>query len=267
MSTLKDTNVSFDGMRDVFDTMNSNGSTSAWSLNNQKHIDRSPFINGGQGDGKVPQLFNDNEATSTTTMLASDFKSIMKIDSGSASATTGTNKNQTNHFIQGWGTLHGMYAASEEYITNNNSGIGTAYDGTNSYVGTGNPSGVSNQNFIPFTNFNSNFNSNKDIAAIGLYTGGFLGQNRKVKLVFRGSGASATDTDWSNMYLRQVDDTYFAGDEASNVQRGVELSRTSLSASVTTYSNILYGSYYVHTWSLPSLVSFSSTSTTWVKFD
>ena len=56
MSTLSNSNVSFDGMRDLFDNLTSNGSTSAWSLKNQKHIDRCPLINGGQGSGKVPQV-------------------------------------------------------------------------------------------------------------------------------------------------------------------------------------------------------------------
>ena len=58
-----------------------------------------------------------------------------------------------------------MYAASKQNISNNNSGVGVAYDGSNSYTGTGN-----NQNFIAFDDLNSNFNSNKDIAAVGLYT-------------------------------------------------------------------------------------------------
>ena len=57
MSTLSDTNVSFDGMRDLFDNLTTQGSTSSWSLNNQKHIDRCPVINGGQGSGKVPVTF------------------------------------------------------------------------------------------------------------------------------------------------------------------------------------------------------------------
>jgi len=264
MSTLKNSNVSFDGMRDVFDTMNSNGSTSAWSLNNQKHIDRSPVLNGGTGDGKVPLTFNDAEATSSTTMSAADFKSVMKFDSGGATVTQGFNKSQTLHTIAGWGTLHGMYAASKQQITNNNSGIGQVYDGTNTYDGTGNPSGLSNQNFIPFTNFSSSFNSNKDIAAIATYTSGFT--VREVNLVFRGTGASATDTDWNNMYIRQVNDTHLSGDEASNKQYVSKLTRGT-NMTTTTYTNILYGNYYVHTWSTPILSSFTAAATTFVKFD
>ena len=251
-------------MRDVFDTMGSNGSTSAWSLNNQKVIDRSPFLNGGQGSGKVPVAFNDTEATSTTTMSAADFKSIMKVDGGGASATIGFNKSQTLHSIQGWGTLHGMYAASKQNVTNSNSGIGQVYDGTNVYDGTGNPSGLSNQNFIPFTNFSSSFNSNKDIAAMAIYTAGFI--VREFNLVFRGSGASATDTDWSNIYIRQSNNSYLSGDEASNKQMGAKLQR-GVNMTTTTYTDILYGDYYVHTWSMPLLAGFSSLATTWVKFD
>lgn len=264
MSTLKNSNVSFDGMRDVFDTMNSNGSTSAWSLNNQKHIDRSPFLNGGIGDGKVPLTFNDAEASLTTSMSAADFKSVMKVDGGSATATTGVNKSQTLHTVAGWGTLHGMYAASHQNITNSNSGIGQTYDGTNTYEGVGNPSGLSNQNFIPFTNFSSSFNSNKDLAALAMYTSGFT--VRQVTIVFRGSGASATDTDWNNVYIRQVNDSYLSGDEASNKQYVVKLSR-GLNMTTTTYTNILYGDYYVHHWNVPALSSFTGVATSWVKFD
>ena len=259
MSTLSNSNVSFDGMRDLFDNLTSNGSTSAWSLNNQKHIDRCPLINGGQGNGKVPQIIGHDEATSTTTMQAEDFKSIFKVDSVRATASSGSNKNLVQHNFTGWGTLHGMYAASKQNITNNNSGVGVAYDGTNSFTGTGN-----NQNFIPFDDLNSNFNSNKDIAAVGLYTAGFT--TIEVVLVFRGSGASASDTDWSNMYIRTINELdVTAGNEASNKQIGGTFARTS-AGTVTTYSNILYGPYYRYHWLLPN-VSFMASGVTYIAFD
>tara|TARA_R100001463_G_scaffold10945_7_gene31301 strand:- start:1966 stop:2751 length:786 start_codon:yes stop_codon:yes gene_type:complete len=261
MSTLSDTNVSFDGMRDLFDNLTTQGSTSSWSLNNQKHIDRCPVINGGQGSGKVPVTFGQSEATSTTSMNANDFKSIFKVDSVRATATTGTNKNQTQHNFTGFGTLHGMYAASKQNITNNNSGVGVAYDGTNTYTGTGN-----NQNFITFDDLNSNFNSNKDIAAVGFYEAGFTALEMVV--VFRGSGASATDTDWSNMYLRTISELHeTAGTEDINIQMGGVFANNATSGyNVTTYSNILYGPYYRHAWILPN-VSFAASSVTYVKFD
>lgn len=259
MSTLSNSNVSFDGMRDLFDNLTSNGSTSTWSLQNQKHIDRCPLINGGQGSGKVPQTIGQTEATSTTTMQAEDFKSIIKVDSVRATATTGTNKNQTQHNFTGWGTLHGMYAASKKNISNNNSGVGVAYDGSNSYTGTGN-----NQNFIAFDDLNSNFNSNKDIAAVGFYEAGFT--EITVVLVFRGSGASASDTDWNNMYIRTVPESYASGTEASNVQLGGTFSRTASNHSISTQTGILYGDYYRHQWLLPS-VSFTTTSVTYIAFD
>jgi len=260
MSTLSNSNVSFDGMRDLFDNLTSNGSTSAWSLNNQKHIDRCPLINGGQGSGKVPQTIGQSEATSTTTMQAEDFKSIFKVDSVRASATSGTNKNQVAYNITGWGTLHGMYAGSNKNITNNNSGIGVAYDGTNSYTGTGN-----NQNFIAFDDLNSNFNSNKDIACVGFFESGFT--TLELVLVFRGSGASTSDTDWSNMYIRTINELdVTAGNEASNTQIGGTFSRTASTHAVTEVTGILYGPYIRHRWVLPN-VSFTASSVTYIAFD
>tara|TARA_B100001564_G_scaffold350432_1_gene354872 strand:+ start:5542 stop:6309 length:768 start_codon:yes stop_codon:yes gene_type:complete len=255
MSTLSNSNVSFDGMRDVFDNLNSNGSTAAWSLNNQKHIDRCPLINGGQGDGKVPQLFNQSEATSTTTMQAEDFKSIFKVDSVRATATSGSNKNQTVYNLTGWGTLHGMYAGSNKNITNSNSGIGVAYDGTNSFTGTGN-----NQNFIPFDDLNSNFNSNKDIACVGFFESGFT--TLEIVLVFRGSGASTSDTDWNNMYIRTTTGT----NESNTIQTGATFSRTASTHAVTEVTGVLYGPYIRHRWLLPA-TTFSATTTTFVAFD
>ena len=85
-------------------------------------------------------------------------------------------------------------------------------------------------------------------------------------LVFRGSGASASDTDWSNMYIRTINELdVTAGNEALNKQIGGTFARTS-AGTVTTYSNILYGPYYRYHWLLPN-VSFAASSVTYIAFD
>ena len=254
MSTLSNENVSFDGMRDVFDTLNSNStSTSAWSLNNQKHIDRSPVLNGGQGDGKVPQnSLNQNEATSTTTMSADDFKSVFKIDSGRVTNSSGSNKNQQQNTWTGWGTNNGVYYGSLQQMGSSQS-TGTAYDGTSSYTAFGG---------VDFEDLSDDFESNKQVIAFGYMEAGFF--TLALRLVFSGSNASASDTDWTTVHFRTVRDSYGLTSEADAVQVGFQLNRTAATTASYTVAGV---PHIVYSWNLPAPGSFPiANSTTFIKF-
>lgn len=225
MSTLSNTNVSWDGMRDIFDgTSMSSGSSAAWSINNADGRARYPIWNGGQGDNKRPTSTSHTNADSDTTISADDLKSIVKADFAVSTWTFGSSKEAQTFSTYAWGTAGGLAAATAGGVTSTQ---GSLWDGSSQFT-----SGAK-----AFDEINSGFDDNKDIHYLG-YT---LQPLVKIKAVFSGSGSSTSDTDWTTMYVSAWDEA------ATDRNYGATYARSGATASSYTHSGT---AYHVYTWTV-----------------
>ena len=185
MSTLKNTNVSADGIRDVMEDFNENGGEDAVPLNGDYIADRFTRINGSTNSSAAGITEGNNGNESDTSQRSfSDAKSTMKIGTGSASWTSGGTKISTTTTLRGYGNSGFEQAVSSNCTTAN---FGTAYDGDNSYSNSS----------ISFQNFNTGFDANKYFSGVCLNT-----SNNNVYAGFEGAGSSSSDTDRTTMYLK-----------------------------------------------------------------
>ena len=228
MSTLSNTNVSADGIRDVMEDLNSNGGGDAVPINGGYISDRFTKINGSANTS--------NSTSDTATKQYADAKSTFKFNAGTSSWTTGSGKSSINWSAVGWGTSGGTTSATGGGST---SQIGTLYDGSSSYT----------TSVLPFNNLSSSFESSKDLCYVG-YQGSLTGAGGfTTVLVFEGSNAGTSDSDWSNVYFK-VDATGTSGDtDHSPGVAGISYARSA--ATVTTVSGRI-----VYKWSL-AIVDFS----------
>tara|TARA_B100001248_G_scaffold258719_1_gene243462 strand:+ start:1643 stop:2458 length:816 start_codon:yes stop_codon:yes gene_type:complete len=229
MSTLKNTNVSADGIRDVMEDFNENGGEDAVPLNGDYIADRFTRINGSTNSSAAGITEGNNGNESDTSQRSfSDAKSTMKIGTGSASWTSGGTKISTTTTLRGYGNSGFAQAVSSNGTTAN---FGTAYDGDNSYSNSS----------ISFQNFNTGFDANKYFSGVCLNT-----SNYNVYAGFEGAGSSTSDTDWTTMYLK-FDGFHVGsgqvGGSGINYEGGFKayaFSRSNVTQIYTSYSRDLY---------------------------
>lgn len=191
MTTINQSNIQAEGIGDVFeDTRAVDGRGSSVNIATQDtYADRSPVANGSTTT-RVQQ-------PAGSTRQYADFKSSVRIIQTGASKTytVGSGKSQVTHTMTGWSTFGGMQAAT----ANNTSGnSGELWDGSVNYTTSAKP----------FSHFNSGFNSNKWLSGVlvDTFLSGFTNQS-DFYLVFEGSGASTSDTDWTSFRFKKDGET------------------------------------------------------------
>lgn len=251
---ISNNNVSMDGMRDLYNPnpdSTSNGGTGSVSLNRNLHRNRFPRQNGGarnstminQG-GAVPPNYQPNTANDGDDAYQfADTRGSIRAYKGNAGSDRYSNtvtsfKGSTTTVWNGWGT-GGAYQA----VTNN---LNSTARGN---IMTG--SSTITTSAIPFTDFNSSFDSNKWLCGIitkkeGLFT-------YTSYLVFEGSGASTSDTDWTSFWNTFADRNNGSGVQAANPPTSTpngsgfpygigstETTRASASSVYVSYSRVVY---------------------------
>ena len=211
MSTLSNTNVSWDGMRDMFDGTGTSGSTNSWAINCTDGLQRYPFINGGQGSGKRPTSSSHSDPGTSTTISANDLKSIVRVDFALQQWNVGITKESVTHSAYAWGTNGGMDAMTAGGV---NQTQGSLFDGTTNYTSSAKA----------FDEINSGFDDNKDLHGVGY----LLNPIGRFYVVFAGSGSATGDTDWTTMYVSHWD---------ANSSRYYGASYARSSASTNTYTS------------------------------
>ena len=232
MTRLKvNNNISADGIRDTFLNPNGNGSTSSTALGDTKIWERQPKRNGAANSGT-----NNN-----TTNKYSDFGGSMKFIAEAQGFNLGSTKGAIFNNLVGWGTVGGCQAASAGNLTNTQ--LGDLYDGTTHYTTSAKP----------FDQLGS-FDGNKWVSFIGHLAGGGFNPITSTKVVFEGTGAQTTDTDWTYLYFHRDLETFssFNASLASSAT-GFRLARAD--ASVQTNSNRIV---YIWANTLSALISSSS---------
>lgn len=186
MTKIAQNNIQADGIGDVFeDTRATDGRGSSVNIATQDtYADRSPVANGSTSTR--------TQQPAGSTRQYADFKSSARIiqTGASRSYNVGSGKSTVTHTMTGWATVGGMQAAT----SNNNSGqSGQLWDGDNNYTTAAKP----------FSHFNSGFNANKWLSAVLIdqFISGFTTQT-DFYLVFEGSGASTSDTDWTTFRFK-----------------------------------------------------------------
>lgn len=225
MTTINQANIQADGIGDVFeDTRDVNGRGSSVNIATQDtYADRSPVANGST-DLRMQQ-------PAGSTRQYNDFKSSVRIHQTNASAsyTIGSGKNSITHTMTGWATIGGMQAAT---ANNSSSQSGILWDGSNSYTTSAKP----------FSHFNSGFDANKWLSAVVVdqFISGFATQT-DFYLVFEGSGASTSDTDWTTMRFKKDGETTVSAllDYTSNGTSGT-FARTGATSVYTQSNRVVY---------------------------
>ncbi len=225
MTTLSQNNIQADGIGDVFeDTRAVDGRGSSVNIATQDtYADRSPVANGST-------TLRMQQPAGSTRQYA-DFKSSVRIHQTNASVsyTVGSGKNSVTHTMTGWTTFGAMQAA-----TGGNTGgqSGILWDGDNSYTTTAKP----------FSHFNSGFNANKWLSGfvVDQFISGFATQT-DFYLVFEGSGASTSDTDWTTMRFKKDGETTVSAllDYTSNGTSGT-FARTGADSVYTQSNRVVY---------------------------
>ena len=191
MTKVAQNNIQADGIGDVFeDTRAVDGRGSSVGIGTQDtYADRSPVANGSTTT-RVQQ-------PAGSTRQYADFKSSARViqTGASQSYNLGSGKQQVTHTMTGWATIGGMQAAT---ANNQSNPQGQLWDGDNTYTTAAKP----------FSHFNSSFNSNKWLSAVivDTFLSGFTNQT-DFYLVFEGSGASTSDTDWTSFRFKKDGET------------------------------------------------------------
>lgn len=216
MSTLSNSNVSADGIRDLMEDLSSNGGGDSVPINGDYISDRFALINGSANTS--------NSTSDTATKQFNDASRSIGYNAGTATWTTGSGKSSVSHSFVGWGTSGGVQGATNNGST---SQVGTLYDGSSSYTSSA----------IPVTNIDSGFESNKWLSAAG-YTGS-LSTGFFAVLAFEGSSAGTGDSDWSNVYFKVDGTGTLSGVDYNPGVAGISYARSG--ATITTqYSRIVY---------------------------
>lgn len=236
-----------DGIRDMMENHDGNGSSSSKAMNSTKIWERQPFRGGS---------VHASSKGTTSTHSYDDHYGVIKIKGADGSFTIGSSKGAVVNNYAGWGTSGGVQAMTLGQSTTQ---LGQALDGTS----------VITNSAIPFSYLAPNADANKWLSFAGyLATGGF-GGSFAGKLVFEGSGAQTTDTDWTKVHFSQDIETDHSGNNTySSFQSAVNittLNRTDATV-ITSQSRILYS------WAnaipfLPHRNSVTADFMCWIKFE
>ena len=214
MSKLSNTNITWDGIGDVFENHGTSGTRSGAYIvggGNGELQDRSPR-SGGSAKSSV----------SANTFSADDFKGAFRVVPGHQTYQTGSSKGQVNNAIFGWGTAGGVQAATSGSVT---TAQGTLFDGTDAYTTSAKP----------LSELGSQFNSNKWLSFIGYHAVGFTFTGI---MVFEGAGAGTGDTDWTSITYA-IDGTSGGADGGSV---GTQLTRSGNFTMSSGYSRVICSS-------------------------
>lgn len=225
MTTLKhQNNIQADGIRDTFLNTSGNGSTASTSLGDTKIWERQPIRNGSTNTGA--------SSTNTSPNQFQDFGGSFKFISQQSSYSVTSTKTTTTFTFTGWFTGGGLQAASDGNLL---AARGTLYDGSSTFFNSAKA----------VDTLNGSLNGNKWISGIGqrhnnalladpVYTG---------YIVFEGSGASTSDTDWTSLTIEydiendggnSFYSTYLSSAGA------ITLNRTDASRVASRYSRVVY---------------------------
>ena len=225
MTTLSNTNIQFDGIGDVAEDVSSTNtrSSSVGIGTTDTYADRSPQAN---------QSANTSRGNSGSTRQAKDWSGCMKIlSTSSQSYTVGSGKGAVTHTMRGWGTAGGLQGA-----TNNGysaSSIGNLFDGTTTRTNTAKP----------LSQLGSQFDSNKWLSAFISDT--FIDNSTfqvtiRIYIVFEGSGAQTTDTDWTTLFLTQDGEAQVGAIDYRSAGLGHAYNRADADNIYSRYSRIVY---------------------------
>ena len=225
MTKINQSNIQADGIGDVFEDQQAvDGRGSSVNIATQDtYADRSPVANGST-TGRTQQ-------PAGSTRQYADFKSSFRIHQTNAlrNYTTGSGKSAVSHSMTGWATVGGMQAATNNGTTQQS---GILWDGDNSYTTSAKP----------FSHVNSGFNSNKWISGLlsDTFLSGFASQT-DLYLVFEGSGASTSDTDWSTMRYK-LDGMVTVSALLDYTKLGLSgtLNRTDANSVYTSFNRVVY---------------------------
>ena len=134
-----------DGIRDMMESHDGNGSSSSMAMNSTKIWERQPYRGGS--------VHSTSKGT-TSTHSFNDHYGVIKIKTSQSNYQTGSSKGAVNSIFAGWGTSGGSQAATSG---NSTTQVGVAYDGTDSITTSA----------IPFSYLAPNADSNKWISFIG----------------------------------------------------------------------------------------------------
>lgn len=231
MSKLVWTNLSFDAIRDVDSETSSTGSV---NFHDTEIRTRTPGnVNGTPvnmpGGAYTDNAFDakgtdhgDGTASRVNTDQASlrDFANTYRMTTGtdktnSVSYTSFKGSASTTQTWRGWGTSGAWQAATNNTHTGS---TGSFFDGDNTYTTSAYP--LSSSNGRPGGGY---WDGNKWLSGIitSYYSTG-LSAARTLSLVFEGSGAQTTDTDFSHFYIKTLGD--YAMGASTTVYNGTPIS-------------------------------------------
>ena len=218
MSKLNES-PSLDGVRDVMfpnpeETTISSGNTSSnVSLGSDKVRFRMATHGGAEinstTDVGMPWIYSGNSYsrrtdyphTATSKVEMNDLRYSFRLNADQKTYTSSSTKTSTTRVFTGWCTLAGMQALSGAPTSRTAQGIGVS-NGTNHY---------NNTQVMPFDSINSNHDGNKWLCALisrSDSSGGlFPTYTNTTYVVFEGSGAQTTDTDWNTISARTYDNS------------------------------------------------------------
>lgn len=221
MSKL-DNSPSLDGVRDVmYPTSSTSASVTSGSTETNVKLgaDKTRFrmpIHGGSvlpSSSTVPQRypFSFDSTTSTYSrnnfyphrvndaVQMADLRYMFRMLGDQKSYTSTSTKSSVTRTFNGWCTLGAMQAISQSTSTSRTAQGRGVSNGDNSY--TTSP--------MPFDTINSNHDGNKWISGMISKTEGdlFAGYTYTTYVVFEGSGASTSDSDWNTIVARVFDDS------------------------------------------------------------
>ena len=235
-----------DGIRDMMESHNSNGSSSSMAMNSTKIWERQPYRGGGA---------HATTKATTSTHSFNDHYGVIKFAFGSQSSSFSSTKSSVTETYVGWGTSGGVQGASGGDLVGNQ---GTAYDGTSTITNTA----------IPFSYLAPNADANKWLEFCGYFISTAFGATFSAKLVFSGSGAQTTDTDWSKIHVaidaensyNSVYDPYLSAVQITTIER-------TAASSVLSSSNRIIYSFNSSVIGLEYKTNTTADFVTWIKFE
>lgn len=221
MSKL-DNSPSLDGVRDVMyptSSTTANITTGSTETNVKLGADKTRFrmpIHGGSvlpSSSTVPQRYPFSFDSNTSTysrnntfphrandaVQMADLRYSFRMLGDQKSYTSTSTKSSTTRTFNGWCTLGAMQAISQSTSTSRTAQGRGVSNGDNSYTTSA----------MPFDSINSNHDGNKWISGCISKTEGdiFSGFQYDTYIVFEGSGASTSDSDWNTVVARLFDDS------------------------------------------------------------
>ena len=235
-----------DGIRDMMQTQAFNGSSDSMAMNSTKIWEKQPYRGGG--------VHTTTKGT-TSTHSFNDHYGVIKFAMGNQSSTFSSTKTSVTESYVGWGTTGGVQAASGGSLVGNQ---GTAYDGTSTITNSA----------IPFSYLAPNADANKWLEFCGYFISTAFGATFSAKLVFSGSGAQTTDTDWTKIHVsldaenayNSVYNPYLSSVSVTTLER-------TAASSVLSSSNRIIYSWNSAVMGLEYKTNTTADFVTWIKFE